>query len=128
MTAASRAALVFQLVAAQLASLAVSASPARGQDACPLASGADAEAGWAAYGAGDMDAARARFDAALARCPDDHYARTGLGYVLLGDGDVPAATALWTAWSRYGPTTSMRWRGSGSRRGAPATCRPCGRA
>ncbi len=56
------------------------------QDVCPAASGADAEAGWAAYGAGDLSTARGRFEAALARCPDDPYARTGLGYVDLRDG------------------------------------------
>ena len=35
---------------------------ARAQDPCPSASGADAEAGWAAYSANDMGEARARFE------------------------------------------------------------------
>lgn len=65
------------------------------QEPCPRASGGDAEAGWAAFGAGDMSAARARFDAALERCPDDLYARTGLGYVLLRASDLEGAQALW---------------------------------
>jgi tetratricopeptide (TPR) repeat protein len=67
------------------------------QEPCPRASGVDAEAGWAAYGTGDLDLARARFEAALRRCSDDHYARTGLGYVLLRAGDVAAAARLWSA-------------------------------
>lgn len=74
----------------------VSSPTVHAQDTCPGASGVDTEAGWGAYAEGDMDGARARFDAALARCPDDHYARTGLGYVLLRAGDVQRATALWT--------------------------------
>ena len=97
MKAVSRVALVLQLVGAQLAGLAAAAPAARAQDTCPRASGADAEAGWAAYAAGDIDAARGRFDAALARCPNDDYARTGLGYVLLRAGDVPGAVTLWNA-------------------------------
>ncbi len=75
--------------------LALAASPAAAQDACPRASGPDAEAGWTAYSAGDMEAARLRFEAALARCGDDHYARTGLGYVLLRAGAVERADSLW---------------------------------
>jgi len=42
-----------------------------------------------------MDAARARFEAALARCEDDHYARSGLAYVLLRAGDATGAASLW---------------------------------
>lgn len=71
-------------------------SAAWAQDSCPRASGADAEAGWAAYSSGEVDEARARFDAALARCPDDRYAQTGLGYVELRDGNVAAASSLWS--------------------------------
>ena len=72
------------------------AAPLRGQEeACPSASGVDAEAGWAAYAAGDLAEARGRFEAALARCPADHYARTGLGYVELRDGDAAEAERLW---------------------------------
>lgn len=72
------------------------AVPVSGQDSCPRASGPDAEAGWTAYSAGDLAEARARFDAALARCPDDRYAETGLGYVELREGNVDAATTLWS--------------------------------
>ncbi|MGE0158948.1 MAG: tetratricopeptide repeat protein [Gemmatimonadales bacterium] len=75
---------------------ALAVAPARAQEPCPRASGADAEAGWTAYAGGDMDAARARFGAALARCDDDQYARTGMGYVLLRAGSVDEAVAAWT--------------------------------
>jgi tetratricopeptide (TPR) repeat protein len=76
--------------------LALAACPwsALAQVTCPAASGVDAEAGWAAYRAGDLAAARARFDAALARCPDDPYAATGLGYVSLREGDDARARTL----------------------------------
>lgn len=65
-----------------------------GQDPCPSASGPQAEAGWVAYQSGDMAAARAEFEAALARCDNDQYARTGLGYVALRDGETSEATEL----------------------------------
>ena len=67
------------------------------QDACRVQSGPGAEAGWGAYAAGDMAAARMRFEAALALCSSDHYARTGLGYVALRADDLDGAVALWTA-------------------------------
>ncbi|MGY8778162.1 MAG: tetratricopeptide repeat protein [Longimicrobiales bacterium] len=67
---------------------------ARAQDPCPSASGVDAEAGWTAYQDGDMSEARLRFSAAMARCDNDHYARTGLGYVALRDGDTSEAQGL----------------------------------
>lgn len=63
------------------------------QDTCPTASGPDAEAGWSAYQAGEMAQARTRFDAALARCPNDQYARTGLGYVFLRQDTLDLARA-----------------------------------
>jgi tetratricopeptide (TPR) repeat protein len=90
MQAASRVAVITLHLAGALA------AALQAQDACPRASGPDAEAGWTAYAAGDMDAARARFDTALARCPGDNYARTGLGYVLLRGGDLTRAAQLWT--------------------------------
>lgn len=67
------------------------------QDPCPSASAVDAEAGWAAYQSEDMSSARARFQAAVARCANDHYARTGLGYVALRDGDTAHAAELFDA-------------------------------
>ena len=70
--------------------------PARGQDSCPRASGPAAEAGWAAYADNDMAEARRRFEAAVAQCDNDQYARTGLGYVHLRDGNVQEAERLWT--------------------------------
>ena len=88
---------VVTLLALLLAGVSAAPPTLQAQDACPLASGPDAEAGWTAYSAGDMDIARVRFAAALARCPDDHYARTGLGYVLLRAGDVTGARELWRA-------------------------------
>ncbi len=74
------------------------AVPARasGQDPCPSASAIDAEAGWVAYQANDMAAARMRFDAALARCDNDQYSRTGLGYVELREGRTEQADGLFT--------------------------------
>ena len=75
---------------------ALAGAPASAQEVCPRASGADAEAGWEAYAAGDVDRARARFEAALARCPDDRYARTGLGYVHLRAGADSLAVSAWT--------------------------------
>jgi tetratricopeptide (TPR) repeat protein len=44
-----------------------------------------------------MEAARVRFAAALDRCDDDQYARTGMGYVLLRAGAVEDAVAAWAA-------------------------------
>ncbi|MEM7415012.1 MAG: tetratricopeptide repeat protein [Gemmatimonadota bacterium] len=67
---------------------------AEAQDPCPSASGPRAEAGWTAYQAGDMVAARDEFNAALTQCDNDHYARTGLGYVALRDGDTAEAAEL----------------------------------
>jgi len=70
---------------------------ARAQDPCPSASGADAEAGWAAYQAGDMTEARVHFTSAMVRCDNDHYSRTGLGYVALRDGNTTEADGLFSA-------------------------------
>ena len=70
--------------------------PAQGQDPCPRGSGPHAEAGWAAYADNDMTEAQRRFEAAVAQCDNDQYARTGLGYVYLRDGKVGEAERLWT--------------------------------
>ena len=70
--------------------------PAQGQDPCPRASGPHAEAGWAAYVDNDMTEAQRRFEAAVAQCDNDQYARSGLGYVYLRDGKVGEAERLWT--------------------------------
>ena len=74
---------------------AILSAPAQGQDPCPRASGPGAEAGWAAYADNDMAEARRRFEAAVAQCDNDQYARTGLGYVNLRDGNVQEAERLW---------------------------------
>jgi tetratricopeptide (TPR) repeat protein len=66
------------------------------QDVCPGASGPEAEAGWRAYRGNEIQRARRHFEAALSRCDDAHYARTGLGYVTLREGDEQGAIALWT--------------------------------
>jgi len=81
--------VVLQLVAAAMWAVGLQA-----QD-CPRASGPDAEEGWQAYSDDDMERARARFEAALATCPGDGYARTGLGYVFLRGGNVDGASSLW---------------------------------
>ncbi|MDH3206049.1 MAG: tetratricopeptide repeat protein [Gemmatimonadota bacterium] len=70
---------------------ALFSTPTAAQVDCPRASGPDAEAGWEAYSANNMAGARARFRAALSTCPDDQYARTGVGYVDLREGDTQAA-------------------------------------
>jgi tetratricopeptide (TPR) repeat protein len=44
-----------------------------------------------------MPVARARFEAALIRCPEDTYAMTGLGYVALREGSEEEADSLWSA-------------------------------
>lgn len=75
---------------------AILCEPARGQEGCPRASGPDAEAGWAAYADNDLTEARRRFEAALARCDDDQYARSGLGYISLRGGNLGEAERLWT--------------------------------
>ena len=71
--------------------------PAQGQVPCPRASGPDAEAGWAAYADNDMTEAQRRFEAAVAHCHNDQYARSGLGYVYLRGGNIEEAERLWTA-------------------------------
>ena len=83
--------------------VAVLSEPAQGQDACPRASGPDAVAGWAAYADNDMAEARRRFEAAVAQCDNDQYARSGLGYVSLRDGNVEEAERLWTVVSAAEP-------------------------
>lgn len=83
--------------------VAASAGPLHAQDSCPSASVQDAEAGWAAYVGNDMRAARRHFEAAVTRCDNDHYARTGLGYVALRDGDEAAAEAAWNRVLRAEP-------------------------
>lgn len=70
--------------------------PLMGQDSCPGAASADAEAGWASYRAGDIPEARAHFEQALSRCAGAQYARTGLGYVELRDGRTAVADSLFT--------------------------------
>lgn len=73
------------------------------QDPCPAASGRDAEAGWEAYRAGDMGEARRLFQMAVARCANDQYSRTGLGYVELREGDEIAADSLFRTVVRAEP-------------------------
>jgi hypothetical protein len=49
------------------------------------------DAGWSAYRAGRLDAARGAFRAVLRRCPADASALVGAGYVALRGNDLPAA-------------------------------------
>jgi Tetratricopeptide repeat len=79
-----------------LAGDAAGAAPARAQE-CPAAGNPRAEAGWTAYRAGDMPAARAAFEAALRACPRHEGARTGLGYVALRQDRTDEARALFDA-------------------------------
>jgi len=83
--------------------VAVLSEPAQGQDACPRVSGPDAEAGWAAYAHNNMTEARRRFESAVAQCDNDQYARSGLGYVSLRDGNVEEAERLWMVVSTAEP-------------------------
>jgi hypothetical protein len=50
---------------------------------CPREADAEVERGWERYRSGDLERARERFTAALARCRTHIGARTGLGYVAL---------------------------------------------
>jgi tetratricopeptide (TPR) repeat protein len=79
-----------------LLSLLLRADLVSAQDACPRASGPEAAAGWRAYRGNEIERARRHFEAALSRCDDSQYARTGLGYVSLREGDAAGAIALWT--------------------------------
>jgi Flp pilus assembly protein TadD len=87
---------LFLVAVALLALLPAATRPALAQARCPQAAGPDAEAGWAAYRAGDMPGARARFAAALVLCPGDPYAATGLGYVALREGVADEARRAFT--------------------------------
>lgn len=88
-------------------------TPAVGQDPCPAASAVDAESGWAAYQAGDMAEAEARFESALARCDNDQYARTGHGYVALRAGQTELALGLFSAVLRSEPNNVDALVGAG---------------
>lgn len=88
---------VLALVVAAAAAGFGAPAGALAQDACPGASAVDAEAGWIAYQDGDMAGARARFRTALDRCENDQYARTGLAYVELREGNTSRAGALFDA-------------------------------
>jgi tetratricopeptide (TPR) repeat protein len=90
-------------LALSLLGVVLTCAPAAAQAECPRASGAEAEAGWAAYAANDVDRARAHFLAALARCVNDHYARTGLGYVSLRAGADSLAVSLWSVAAAANP-------------------------
>ena len=70
--------------------LALAASQADAQG-CPEAANPTVEAGWTAYRAGQIDAARARFEEALRGCPAHPGARTGLGYAQLRAGQAAEA-------------------------------------
>ena len=87
---------VRRVISGVLAALAllIFAAGLQAQDACPAASGVDAEAGWAAYQAGDMGQAMTRFNSALARCANDHYSRTGLAYTELRNENLDQARSL----------------------------------
>jgi hypothetical protein len=75
-------ALAGALLGATLSAGGADAALARAQE-CPAAGNPRAEAGWTAYRADDMAAARTAFDAALRACPRHEGSRTGLGYVEL---------------------------------------------
>ena len=77
--------------------------PARAQDPCPSATAPLAVAGWEAYQGGRMEEARARFKEAMGRCDNDQYARTGLGYVELREGDEERARSLFQTVTRAEP-------------------------
>ncbi|HEX5724678.1 MAG TPA: glycosyltransferase, partial [Longimicrobiaceae bacterium] len=72
-------------------------SAAAAQPPCPEAGNPRTEAGWVRYRAGDVEAARAEFAAALRLCPEHAGAGTGMGYVLLRAGEVERARAAFEA-------------------------------
>ena len=84
------------ILSAAVLSAVIPFASAQGQEGCPRASGPDAEAGWTAYANNNMTEARRRFESAVAQCDNDQYARSGLGYVSLRDGNMAAAQRLWT--------------------------------
>ncbi|MEX0836903.1 MAG: tetratricopeptide repeat protein, partial [Gemmatimonadota bacterium] len=92
---------------------AMSASGAAGQEDCRSLSGPEAEAGWAAYAAGDIAGAGARFEVALELCAADHYARTGLGYVALRQDELEEAARLWRIVTAAEPDNVDAWTGLG---------------
>lgn len=79
-------------------------TPLEGQEGCPAAAASFTDAGWTAYGQGEIDAAERAFEAALDRCPDDAGATDGLGYVRLRQGRDIDAAALFGAVLERAPT------------------------
>lgn len=63
------------------------------RDNCPRVANAAAREGWAAYHAGNIDSAQARFRAAAAACPAHEDAHAGLGYTHLRQGQLDSAQA-----------------------------------
>lgn len=78
-----------RVAAAMILTLATLGAPAgsRAQSVpCPSRADSLVEVGWARYRAGETDAARQAFEAALDRCEDHQGARVGRAYVALREG------------------------------------------
>ena len=92
--------------------------------ACPAGSGQASAAGWRAYRADSLDAARTLFDRSRQLCERNLDAASGLGYLALRRGDLAAADSLFRFITRADSLNADGWDGLArvaARRGDPAT-------
>lgn len=98
--------------------------PAAGaQDACPLESAREVEAGWAAYRADSIAEADRRFTRADQRCAGNLDAKVGLGYAALRSDRVERADSLFRLVTGRDPGNGDAWSGlalAANRRGDTA--------
>lgn len=99
-------------------------APASGGSSTTTASKTPAQlvdAGWSAIEGGDYAAARASFDAALAKSPGSPDARFGLGYAYEKLGNLPAAITQYCKVSKFGGGDA-RIESEGRLRALDASC------
>jgi hypothetical protein len=100
----------WRLRAALLAALLLRGTVALAQG-CPPPSGDASAAGWRAYRADSLDAARALFERARLLCGRNGDAASGLGYVALRRQDAPAADSLFRLVIRLDSLNADGWDG-----------------
>ncbi|MGE5092952.1 MAG: hypothetical protein ACM3OH_12365 [Bacillota bacterium] len=100
----------WRLRAALLAALLLRGTVALAQG-CPPPSGDASAAGWRAYRADSLDAARALFERARLLCGRNADAASGLGYVALRRQDAPAADSLFRLVIRLDSLNADGWDG-----------------
>ena len=100
----------WRLRAALLAALLLRGTVALAQG-CPPASGDASAAGWRAYRADSLDAARSLFERARLLCGRNADAASGLGYVALRRQDAPAADSLFRIVVRLDSLNADGWDG-----------------